>query len=144
MAEIAKDYYYEVLENGYYVKDHNNPSLKYYQYENDETGEDYILFRTDKSDKDYAKYAQMFIDDLKKRDAEAEKEIVTLEKLSQKISNLEKQNASLIMSDAKNAKVIDGLKSQNANLMLSDAQKTKEINILKEKIATLEEGAPTV
>ena len=122
---------------GYSIKDRNNDSFHLYQ------PEPYIPYRVKREDgtTDYEASGQKHLEyDF----SDVTPEPTELERINTKLSNLEKQNASLIMSDAKNAKVIDGLKSQNANLMLSDAQKTKEINTLKEKIATLEEGAPTV
>lgn len=70
--------YYELTENGYYIKDKRS-SFTIYQYE------PYIPYRADESDKDYAKHAQAHIDELLKAEAEVEKERITLEGLQKEL-----------------------------------------------------------
>ena len=74
-----RELYYELIEDGYYIKDRNG-SFKLYQYE------PFIPYRIDENDKDYAKHAQAHIDAIKKEEAEAEKERVTIEELQQELS----------------------------------------------------------
>lgn len=73
---MSADYYYETFENGYYIKDRNNPYMKLKQYE------PFIFHRDSEDDKDYQAIAQRHIEDLKKADTEAEEERITTEKLA--------------------------------------------------------------
>lgn len=103
------DLYYEVVntgdKRGYIIKDRDDIFSSLFQYENEKTGEDYIKFRTDKSDKDYRKYAQMHIDFIKKEIEDAEKEKVSVETLNEKILLMEAVLDDLMFSNAEVASV---------------------------------------
>ena len=76
---MSADYYYETFENGYYIKDRNDPYMKLKQYE------PFIFHRDSESDKDYRAIAQRHIQELIKADEEAEKERVSVEQLSKEL-----------------------------------------------------------
>ena len=89
---MIRELYYEIDENetGYFIKDRKNEGYTIYQYP------PFIPFPKDTIQES----AQAHLDDILQRDAEAEKERVTIESLQKEIETLKTENETLKATNA--------------------------------------------